>query len=310
MTHNQSGMNDIGAAWQTLIDLWDAFLGRLPFILIGLLVLAMFYVAARMVKSMVRAGGRRTQLNPALADLLGRLVSVVIVVLGIFVAAVIVFPTFRPGDLMAGLGITSIAAGFAFKDILQNFLAGILLLWRQPFRIGDQIRTGEFEGTVQDINTRSTKIQTYDGELVTVPNMEVYSRSILVRTAYEKRRSHFTVGIGYSDSIEEAREVIAKVLRDTDGVLPDPSPWIHVTELAPSSVNLTVYFWTDAHQTAVLKTGNMVATGIKLALDRAGIDIPYPHEVVWFHDKTDGSRNRHEGRADSHLRPEPQSLSR
>jgi small conductance mechanosensitive channel len=229
-----------GLAWRTLAGLWESFLERLPLIVIGLIVLALFVVAGRIVKRIIVAAGRRTRLHETLAALLGRLASAAMIVLGLFVSAVVIFPAFKPGDLVAGLGITSIAVGFAFKDILQNFLAGLLLLWRQPFRIGDQVRTGETEGTVEEINTRSTRIKTYDGELVTVPNMEVYSRAILVRTAFGIRRSRFTVGIGYPDSIEQARETIEGVLRDTDGVLREPAPWVHVTELAPSSVNFTV----------------------------------------------------------------------
>ena len=292
---------DTARAWEALSSLWNQVLDRLPLILIGLLVLGLFVVAGRILKRAIVAAGRRTKLHTTLTELLGRLASAAIAVLGLFIAAVIIFPTFKPGDLVAGLGITSIAVGFAFKDILQNFLAGLLLLWRQPFRLGDQIRTGEHEGTVEEINTRSTRLRTYDGEAVTVPNMDVYSRPILVRTAYGIRRSRFTVGIGYPDSIEEARETIERVLANIDGVLRDPSPWVHVTELAPSSVNFTLYFWTDARQANVLATGNLVATGVKLALDRAAIDIPYPHQVVFFHDATDhGQGQRPDGRVADH----------
>lgn len=271
---------DAGVVWTTLVRLGEAFLDRLPFIVIGLVLLVLFGIAGRIAKYALLATARRTRLNVTLADLLGRLVSAAFLVLGFFVAAVVVFPTFKPGDLIAGLGITSIALGFAFKDILQNFLAGVLLLWRQPFQIGDQIRTGEYEGTVEEITTRSTRLQTYDGERVAVPNGDVYTRAVLVRTAYGKRRSRFLVPIGYPDSIEKARAAIHRVLAETDGVLDDPAPWVHVTDLGPSSVNLTVYFWTDARQRFVLEARDRGATGIKTALDRERIDIPYPHTVV------------------------------
>jgi small conductance mechanosensitive channel len=226
-----------------------------------------------------------------LADLLGRLASAVIAMLGLLIAAVIIFPTFKPGDLLAGLGITSIAIGFAFKDILQNWLAGVFILWRRPFHVGDQIRTKEYEGTVEEINVRSTILKTYDGERVVVPNSDVYTNIVLVRTAYPRRRVRFTVGVSYIDSIEEARATIHHVLQETDGVLPDPGPWVYVTELAPSAVNFVVYFWVEPEQANVLKVSDGVATGIKLALDQAGIDMPYPHTVVLFHDAT-GTRQR------------------
>ncbi len=292
---NQPGEFDVGVVWRSLAALGNAFLTRLPYIVIGIIAFFIFLIIARVVKGVVHAAGERTRLNVTLADLLGRLASAVIIILGVFVAAVVIFPTFKPGDLVAGLGITSVAIGFAFKDILQNFFAGILILWRQPFVIGDQIRSKEYEGTVEDINVRSTRLKTYDGERAVLPNGDVYTNAVLVRTAFDKRRVRFTVGIGYPDSIEKARSTITRVLGETEGVLPDPGPWVYVTELAGSSVNFTVYFWVKPEQSNVLKVSDRVATGIKLALDAAQIDMPYPHTVVLFHDATgtrEGDINR------------------
>lgn len=280
---------DLGILWRSLQGLWSSFLAQLPFILIGLLVFAGFVIAARLVSRLIITAGERTRLHISLAQLLSRLASASITILGLFVAAVVVFPAFKPGDLIAGLGITSVAIGFAFKDILQNFFAGILILWRQPFVVGDQIRSGDYEGTVEEINIRSTKLKTYDGERAVLPNGDVYTRAILVRTAFDKRRVRFAVGIGYPDSIETARNAIQEVLAKTPGVLPDPGPWIYVSELAASSVNLTVYFWVEPHQANVLKVSDAVITGVKLALDAAHIDMPYPHSVVLFQNET-GSR--------------------
>jgi small-conductance mechanosensitive channel len=246
----------------------------------------------------MHAAGARTRLDARLADLFGTLASGVITVLGLFVAAVVVFPTFRFGDLVAGLGITSVAVGFAFKDILQNFFAGVLILMRRPFVVGDQIRSKEHEGTVEEITTRSTRLKTYDGERVVIPNGDVYTSAIVVRTAYPIRRVRFTVGVGYPDSLEEGRAVIARAVAGTEGVLVDPGPWVYVSELAASSVNFTVYFWTKSDQANVLRVSDRVATAVKLALDDAGIDMPYPHRVVLFHDAT-GTRagDREEGGA-------------
>lgn len=246
----------------------------------GLFVFGIFLIAARIVRKIIASAGQRTKVSENLVDLLGRLGSALVTLVGLFVAAVVVFPAFTPGNLVAGLGISSVAIGFAFKDILQNFLAGILLLWRQPFVVGDQIRSGNFEGTVKEINVRSTRLKTYDGERVILPNGDVYTKEILVRSAFDSRRIRFPVGIGYPDSIEQARAVIHDVLRKTEGVLAEPEPWVYVDELAPSSVNLLVYFWAHSEQANVLRVRDRVATGIKLALDAAGIDMPFPHTVV------------------------------
>ncbi len=206
---------DAGIIWQTLRDLGNGFLVQLPYIVIGIVVLAAFVVVARVVSRVVSAAGERTRLDITLAQLLGRLASLMIIVLGFFVAAVVIFPTFKPGDLVTGLGITSVAVGFAFKDVLQNFFAGILILWRRPFVVGDQIKFREFDGTVEEINVRSTRIKTYDGERAVIPNGEIYTSALLVRTAYERRRVSLIVGIGYRDSIEEARETMMRALKKT-----------------------------------------------------------------------------------------------
>jgi small-conductance mechanosensitive channel len=281
---------DAGIIWQTLRDMGNGFLTQLPYIVLGIVVVGVFVVIARIVSRVIRAAGEKTRLDITLADLLGRLASLLIIILGIFVAAVVVFPAFKPGDLVAGLGITSVAVGFAFKDVLQNFFAGILILWRKPFVVGDQLKFREFEGTIEEINVRSTRIKTFDGERAVIPNGDVYTNAVLVKTAYDRRRVRFVVGIGYLDDIEKGRETIRQVLDKTEGVMPDPGPWIYVSELAPSSVNFTVYFWVESNQANVLKVSDKVATGIKYALDEAGIDMPYPHSVVLFHDAT-GTRD-------------------
>ena len=279
-----------GIIWQALRNLGDSFLAQLPYIIIGIIVFGVFVIVARIVSRGIQAAGERTRLDDTLADLLGRLASLFIIILGVFVAAVVIFPTFNPGDLVAGLGITSVAVGFAFKDVLQNFFAGILILWRRPFVVGDQIKFREYEGMIEEINIRSTRIKTFDGERAVIPNGDIYTNAVLVKTAYDRRRIRLVVGIGYLDDIEKGRETISQVLNNTEGVLDDPGPWIYVSELAPSSVNFTVYFWVESEQANVLKVSDQVATGIKYALDKAGIDMPYPHSVVLFHDAT-GTRD-------------------
>lgn len=276
----------VNVIWSSLYGMFNSVFARLPYIAAGVVVFLVFLITARILARVVHAAGENTRLDVTLADLLGRLASFVITILGVLVAAVVIFPAFKPGDLVAGLGITSVAVGFAFKDVLQNFFAGILILWRRPFVVGDQIRFKEFEGAIEEINVRSTRIKTYDGERAVIPNGDIYSTAVLVKTAYDKRRVKFVVGIGYLDDIEKGRGAIKRVLDETEGVLHDPGPWIYVMELAASSVNFTVYFWVESQQANVLKVSDKVATGIKYALDRAGIDMPYPHSVMLFHDAT------------------------
>src|SRR5689334_8182360 len=286
-TPNPTRTFDPNIMWQVFRNLGASVVARVPYLLFGLIAFIIFLVIARILKTILITAGERTRLDITLAELLARLASAATIILGLFVAAVVIFPTFKPGDLIAGLGITSVAIGFAFKDVLQNFFAGILILWRRPFVVGDEIKIREFEGTVEDITTRSTRVKTYDGERAVLPNGDVYTNAVLVRSAYQSRRVRLTVGIGYKDSIESARSIIHDVLNRTEGVLKSPEAWVYVSELAPSSVNFNVFFWTNAQQAKVLSTTDKVITGIKLKLDDAKIDIPYPHLVVHLDEQSD-----------------------
>ena len=280
----------VGIVWQTLHGMYVGLMQRLPFVVIGIIVFFLFWVLGRIFQKIVVTAGERTRLDITLAQLFGRIVSAALSILGLLVAAVVILPSFRPGDLVAGLGITTVAIGFAFKDVLQNFFAGVLLLWRRPFVVGDEIVFEKFQGKVEDITVRSTRVRTYDGERAIIPNGVIYTSAVLVRTAYPERRLKAVVGIGYPDDIEKARAAIMKVLDDNKDVIRDPGPWVYVSELAPSSVNFTVYFWVNSEQREALRIGNEIITGIKYALDNAGIDMPYPHSVVLFHDET-GARS-------------------
>lgn len=292
---------DPDIVWHVFRQLGSSLLARVPYLVFGLIVFGIFLIIARILKTILVTAGKRTRLDLTLAELLARLASAATIILGLLVAAVIIFPTFRPGDLIAGLGITSVAIGFAFKDVLQNFFAGILILWRRPFIVGDEIKVREFEGTVEDITTRSTRVKTYDGERAVLPNGDVYTSAILVRSAYESRRVRLTVGIGYKDSIESARQIIHEVLRKTEGVQNTPEPWVYLSELAPSSVNFAVYFWTGSRQANVLSLIDDVTTRIKTALDQAHIDIPYPQIVV--HDAESQRPNENDGRSQNAAEP-------
>jgi small-conductance mechanosensitive channel len=230
-----------------------------------------------------------------LGVLLGGFVKWALILFGLLVVATIVFPSVKPADLLATLGIGSVAIGFAFKDILQNWLSGLLILYRQPFKTGDQIVSGGFEGTVQRIEARATLIRTYDGQLVVIPNSDIYTRAVTVRTAFPRRRTECEVGIGYGDDIAAACDLIVETLLDVEGVEGDPTPEAFAWMLAGSSVNIKVRWWSDPMQISVVRTQGRVIAAIKNALSAAGIDLPFPTRVMLFHDQTeevDGDRSR------------------
>jgi small-conductance mechanosensitive channel len=133
-----------------------------------------FLVFGRLVRPMMRNRLVRRR-TPSFAHVFAKLTSSAAAVIGALLAVTIVFPSVRPVDVLSGAGVLTIAVGFAFQDILQNLLAGVLLLFRQPFRGGDQVQVGEVVGTVEEINIRETVVTTFDGRRVLIPNATVYT---------------------------------------------------------------------------------------------------------------------------------------
>ncbi|KEO60078.1 mechanosensitive ion channel family protein [Thioclava indica] len=275
------------------LDLWlDGFFKLLPNIFVAIVVAVFFWFVGLGVAKLVRqAAIRRGREN--LGEVAGSLFRWSLVVVGFMLAVTIVAPSVSPGDLIAGLGVSSVAIGFAFKDILQNMLAGILILLRQPFEIGDQIVSGGHEGTVEKIETRATMITTYDGRRVVIPNSVIYTDSVVVNTAFETRRSQYDIGIGCNDDWDKARDIIEKACATVEGVQSDPAPETIPMELGDFANVVRLRWWTKSDRASQIHTFGRVLQAVYIALDDEGIDMPYPTQVHLFHDQTeetDGDR--------------------
>jgi small conductance mechanosensitive channel len=268
----------------------------LPSIVLGALVFALFAVVSRLLARTVTRLGSRLRKHHNVGLVLGRLTRGVVILFGLLVAVTIVVPSFKVGTLVETLGLAGVAIGFAFRDILQNFLAGILILWTEPFRIGDQIVYGTFEGSVEDIQTRATFLRTYDGRRVVLPNSELFTHAVTVNTAFRERRVEYDVGIGFSDDIAQAKDIILTALRELDDVLAEPAPDVLVIELADFAVKLRVRWWIEPpRRSDHLEALDVVLEHIKRQLVERGIDLPYPTTQVLLHDQTeetDGDRRR------------------
>lgn len=270
------------------LDDWlDGFFRLLPNIAVALVVLGLFVVVGLVVARAVRRAAAARH-RESLGEVSGSLLKWIIFIAGFLLAATIVVPSLRPGDLIAGLGIGSVAIGFAFKDILQNMLAGILILLRQPFTVGDQIISpGGFEGTVERIETRATLIRTYDGRRVVIPNSDVYTNPVTVNTAFDNRRSEYDLGIGYGDDWQEAMRLATEAAASVEGVLSDPPPEALAWALGDSAKIMRIRWWTTSRRADVLHVQSGVLLAVERAMNEAGIDMPYPTNVTLFHDQTE-----------------------
>ena len=277
--------------YQSIIDSANeiivGFVERIPYFVASIVVILIFWFLSIVFKKVVYKilGSRRRHQN--LVKVFQRVGGALIIFIGIMIAMVITVPGFTPAKLIGALGIGSVAIGFAFKDIFQNLLSGILLLISEPFRIGDQIVSGEYEGTVEDIKIRATTIKTYDGRQVVIPNSDLYTSALTVNTAYKQRRLQLAVGIGYEDDIEAAKAEILQALDRSASVSKKAEPSVIATGFGGSSIDLMVrWFIEDGTQANKVASIHQVFVEIKNALDSAGVNIPFPIRTIDLSDSS------------------------
>jgi len=186
------------------------------------------------------------------------------------------------GLLVAG-GILGIVIGFASQTVVSNLISGLFLLIEKPIKIGDGISIGDVSGVVKDIRVLSTTIRTWDGIYVRVPNEKVFSSNIQNFVAHAARRFEYKIGISYKDDAAKAIEIITNLLEEHPLILKEPAPQVFVEELGESSVNLAVRIWAPSNHWFSVKTEMLWK--IKVALEKEGIEIPFPQRVIWMADK-------------------------
>lgn len=282
-------------AWDLLVsslhDMFRGFVQHLPNLLIALIVLMMTWTFAWAAqKAYWRLIGKR-RLRRSLKDLFAKLISITIWCLGFLAASVVVFPSVKPESILAGLGLSSIAIGFAFKDVVENFFAGFLILIREPLEIGDFIKCDNVEGKVESITIRDTLIRQTDGQRVIVPNAMLFKNPVWIRTDQEKRRMSIICGVAYDVDLEQARGVIGKSLDGLDSVDADREVQIYAHEFGSSSIDFEVTWWTGSKPGEVRKSKDQVVRSIKGALDEAGIEIPFPYRTLTFKDSLNVERS-------------------
>src|SRR6202011_2200557 len=235
-----------------------------PPLVLSIVVLIFFYILSIFISRLIRRATRKRRQN--LGVVFARLVGAGIVLLGVLVAVSIVAPSFQASDLIKVLGIGGVAIGFAFQNILQNFLAGLLLLWAEPFRIGDEIKLDNYEGTVEAIQTRATIIKTYDGRRVVIPNADLFTHSVIVNTALDIRRWEYDLAVKGIRELAELKSLVANTVSKVQGVLADPRPEVLVMDLGDpdaDAVKVRVLWWTRApRQHEMLASYDRVLTAI------------------------------------------------
>ncbi|GER08139.1 hypothetical protein GCM10007972_04320 [Iodidimonas muriae] len=265
-----------------LLSMWLELVKTLPQLALAFLVILLSWASAKFINNLLGRLLRRTKIRASLRELLKTLAHLMVWLTGVLIAVTIVFPSVTPGKLLAALGLGSVAIGFAFKDIFENFIAGALIMLREPMRLGDFIECEGVEGKIERIAIRDTYIRQPDDQLVILPNAMLYKNPVYIRTDRELRRFSIVCGVAYGEDVDKAATVIKEALEKAGEVEQSKGVHVFAREFNSSSVDYTVMWWAHSTPIDMHKSRDKVVRTIKRALDDAGIEIPFPYRTLTF----------------------------
>ncbi len=248
-------------------------------LLVALVILVVTILGAKWASRITRRALSRVRgfrNDPTVLSFVVQVARVVVYIVGFI--AVLQRLGVQTTSIIAVLGAASLAVGLALQGTLSNVAAGVLLLVLRPYKVGDVIDVGGASGTVQRLDLFTTQMSNANNHKIVVPNSRVLNEVIVNVTGQKTRRIEILFTVGYGEDLKRARQVLADVAGGHDKVLPDPAPWTGVTGLLDSAVQVTLHAWVkvgDWWQTQA----DLMQAG-KEALDEAGIEIPFPHQVA------------------------------
>ena len=256
---------------------WEGIESLLKTIGLSLAILLAFYFFANILQKFLKKRLLVRMDDPLLANFLSVVFRLIIILLGFLLVFRIIGLTGLVSGLLAGAGITAFVIGFALKDIGENFLAGILLAFKRPFRVGDIVDINEMGGVVLTLNLRDTQIKTSDGKDVFIPNATIIKNPLVNFTIDGYLRYDFIVGLDYGSDYQAARALILEAIQKVPGVLLDTkTPMVWVSDLAESTLNLQVTFWVDTfdRKIADLEVKSQAIIQVLTTLEKAGYNLP------------------------------------
>ena len=263
----------------------SAFFKSLPNLTIALVILIVTLIAGRIIRAIVSTAMRRARVRDALVTLAQNLISIAAWIVGVAIAMTVIFPSVSPSDIIAGLGLTSVAIGFAFKDVFENFLAGVIILGREKLRIGDVIECEDVYGRVESILIRETHVRETDGELVIVPNSYLFKNPVNIETDRTLKRQELVVGVDYDTDMRKAKSVLQDALAGCESVEQSETMDVQCVSFGGSSIDFKLLWWSGSRPADQRATYDEVAFAVKDALDEAGITIPFPQSTLSFREE-------------------------
>lgn len=266
-----SSLWDLSPVIDGFRDMWVNALRSLPSVVAAVIILALTWIASKVVGRIANAVLKSRVEVPLLREVIRRAIIFVVIVLGIYFVLRVSGLTRLALTILGGTGLFGLVLGVAFKDIAENFLASVLLSVQRPFRVGDLVEIMGIFGYIDRLTIRTTIINTVDGNYVQIPNADVYKSNIRNYTNNPNRRDEFTIGVGYMSSLSATQEIAMQVLREHQDVLKTPEPSVLVDNFTPSLVNVKVYFWTNSRIANPLAVKSSLLRLIALALQEKGI---------------------------------------
>lgn len=277
---------DISKYYDIVVDKvvsWsENFVSMLPNFILALLSFFAFVIIAKFTVRLLNKLLHRTIDNPALNNIIGKTIYIAIIIIGTFVALSVLNLEKTVTSLLAGAGIIGLALGFAFQDIAANFISGILMAARRPFKVGDVIETAGHEGIVQKINIRTTEITSFQGQQIIIPNKEVFQNALINDSFNGKRRIDLGVGVSYGDDLEKVKRITLEAVKTVSRRTNDELKLVY-KEFGDSSINFTIMIWVEfKSQMGYLESQSEAIMAIKKAYDENDIMIPFPIRTLDF----------------------------
>ena len=248
---------------------------EMPLYLLALLIFCLFWAVGSWLAKRQQLY-RKIAVNFFIADLLGKLVHLICTLLGIVLALSLLDATALLGTILGAAGILGLSISFAVRDTVENFIASLLLSIRNPFEVNDAVDIEGFQGSVVRLTSRATILMSFDGNHVRIPNSTVFKAVITNYTRHPNRRFEFDLGIGYTENISHAQELILHVLTEMQGILDEPKPQVIVNEIGNSSIVLRIYAWINQTEYDFLKVRSEAIKKVKDCVDQAHISVPKP----------------------------------
>ena len=271
-------MDYVATLREQLAGMLHGFVSILPNLALAMVVIVLTWLLARFAVNIADRVTDKTTVRADLRNLVETVARVLIWIIGLLIAAAVAIPGFTPAGMIAGLGIGALAIGFAFQDIFENFLAGVLIMLRDKMNIGDIIEVEGVLGKVEKITLRETHVRQLSNELTIMPNSILFKNKVKILTDASIRRDEIMVGVSYDADLDAAQEAILAAFEPTiEGVVADKPVGVFCREFGGSSIDFLVQWWSESSAPRDMRdVRTAVIKAIKRELDAVDIEIPFP----------------------------------